>query len=509
VNPASSIALPAARTAAAVLVARCAARASLLLGRGGTSLPGLVSLYVEPQLVRKLAAQLGRGSLVIAGTNGKTTTSALTAAALTAGGHTVVHNRAGSNMLRGVATTLARRAALSGRLRAGAALTGLFEVDEAALPGVLAQLSPRVLVLTNLFRDQLDRYAELATTADRWRTAIAALPATTTLVLNADDPLVASLGAAAHGPVRFYGVERWPGTQPPRSVPALSADSLFCPRCAAPLDFSVIAYAHLGHYSCPACGLARPTPDVTATVEETGATGSRVTIRADRGAFTAETRRRGDAAEIKERVPALPQVPVGESGEATPLKLGLPGRYNVYNALAAVAGAVAAGVPLTVAARAVEQARGAFGRAETVNAGGRTVRLFLIKNPTGADAVLEVIGGGERIAGLLCLLSDNAADGHDVSWIWDAQFEAVAEWHGPIFCGGTRAEDMALRLKYAGFPAPALVVPDDVARAVREALASIPSGGALDIVATYTAMLAARDTLARDGHVQQYWRTAS
>jgi UDP-N-acetylmuramyl tripeptide synthase len=211
-------------------------------------------------------------------------------------------------------------------------------------------------------------------------------------------------------------------------------------------------------------------------------------------------------------VPALSLEMVGAGwrpGEGIPLHSSLPGRYNVYNTLAAVAGAVAAGVPLATAAGAVERARGAFGRAETVDAGGRTVRLFLAKNPTGADAVLEVIGSGDRTAGLLCLLSDNAADGHDVSWIWDAQFEAVADWRGPVFCGGTRAEDMALRLKYAGFPAPALVVPGDVTRAVREALAAIQSGGALDIVATYTAMLAARDTLARDGHVQQYWRAAS
>lgn len=458
------------------MAARCAARASLLAGRGGTSLPGLAGLYVDPDLVRKLGAQLGHGSLVIAGTNGKTTTSTLLAAALRAGGHRVAHNRAGSNLLRGVATTLARRATLRGRLRAGAALTGLFEVDEAAIPDVLARLQPGVVILTNLFRDQLDRYAELATTAARWRQAISALPGSTTLVMNADDPLVASLADDAPGPVRFYGVEHWPDGGA-ASTPVSSADSLFCPRCGAPLDFSIIAYAHLGHYRCPACGLERPRPDVSATVTEAGADGSRMVVEA--------------------------------LGRATPLQIRLPGRYNVYNAVAAVAGALAVDVAADLAAGAVTQARGAFGRAETVIADGRTVRLFLIKNPTGADAVLEVVGAGERRQDLLCLLSDNDADGHDVSWIWDAQFERIGEWRGRIWCGGTRAEDMALRLKYAGLPEPAGVVSDNVPRAVRACLAATPPGGALDIVATYTAMLAARDTMARDGHVQQFWRAAS
>ncbi|HWE62217.1 MAG TPA: Mur ligase family protein, partial [Chloroflexota bacterium] len=202
------------RLALSIVGARAAVRASALAGRGGTSLPGLVALRLDPWLVRHVAVQLGDGAIVVAGTNGKTTTSALLASALRAGGRRVLHNRAGSNMLRGIATTLAGCTRVNGTLRGAADLTGLFEVDEAALPDVLAQVAPRVVVLTNLFRDQLDRYGELQTIADRWRSAIQLLPRHTVLVLNADDPLVASLGTSAPGPLLYFGVERWIGSDP-------------------------------------------------------------------------------------------------------------------------------------------------------------------------------------------------------------------------------------------------------------------------------------------------------
>jgi UDP-N-acetylmuramyl tripeptide synthase len=420
----------------------------------------------------------------------------------------VLHNRAGSNMLRGIATTLARQARLDGRVRGGARITGLFEVDEAALPGVLEQVQPRVVVLTNLFRDQLDRYAELQSIAARWRAALAALPASTTLVLNADDPLVASLGEAAPGPVFYFGVDGWPdevraarpgggaGASRPedeeRGAPAAvavrqqplaaSADSLYCPRCAAPLAFAFVSYAHLGHWACPSCGMARPAPDLTVTVEETSARGSSLRLWA-----------------------RLPGVGAARVWTGVP-RIALPGRYNVYNALAALAGAAAAGVDLDAAGVALAREQGAFGRAERIEADGRVVQLFLIKNPTGADEVLRVIAAGDRAATLLLLLNDLAADGHDVSWIWDARFELLDGWGGPLRCGGTRAEDMALRCKYAGLPAPASIDGGEVAHAVRAALEATPRGGSLAIVSTYTAMLAARDALARAGHVKQYWQ---
>lgn len=485
-----TVALAPIRRTAAIGGSRLAARASALLGRGGTSLPGLVALRLDPGLVERLAGQLGGGAIVVAGTNGKTTTSSLLAAALRADGRHVLHNRAGSNMLRGIATVLARQARLDGRVRGSARLTGLFEVDEAALPGVLARVRPRIVVLTNLFRDQLDRYGELQTTADRWRAALRTLPAATTLVLNADDPLVASLGHDAPGRVVYFGVERWPADEEGAPALAASADSLYCPRCAALLHFATVSYAHLGRWSCPACGLSRQPLDLEADVEATGATGSRIRFRVRPLVAIAAS----DGEE-----------PIGDPWVAD-LQLGLPGRYNVYNALAALNGALVAGVDPAVAAEALAREKGAFGRAERIEAAGRAVQLFLIKNPTGADEVLRVIAAGDRAATLLLLLNDQAADGHDVSWIWDTRFDLLDGWRGPVRCGGTRAEDMALRCKYAGLPASTTVIGGDVPRAVRAALDATPDGGSLVIVATYTAMLAARDTLARAGHVAQYWR---
>jgi UDP-N-acetylmuramyl tripeptide synthase len=465
------------RLTTAVIAGRGATALSRILGRGGTSLPGLVSLRVEPRAVRLLASQLCEGSIVVAGTNGKTTTSAWLAAALKAGGKTVLHNRTGSNMMRGVATALLAESSPSGRVRHARSLTGLFEVDEAALPAVLGELQPHTVTITNLFRDQLDRYGEIATTAGRWREAVSRLPGSTTLILNADDPLVSSLADAAPGPVTFYGITSWGVESPNGSRPALSADSLFCPRCSVALSFTLISYAHLGHYRCESCGYARPTPQIGASVPVISPRGSSVEMQA--------------------------------FGERVGIQVALPGRYNVYNALAAVATSVVAGTSLTIAARAIGEAHGAFGRAETVMVRGQEVRLFLIKNPTGADEVFRVVAAGDRDATLVLLLSDNAADGEDVSWIWDAALELLLPWGGPVLCGGTRAEDMALRLKYGGQALPAVVVPRDIGAAVQRAIDMTLAKRPVNILATYTAMLAARSELARAGHVEQYWRKKS
>ncbi len=464
------------RLASALAAGRGAAVVSRLLGHGATSLPGLVSLRIEPHAVQMLASQLGDGAIVVAGTNGKTTTSAWIAEALRAGGRRVIHNRAGSNMMRGIATTLLGESSPTGRLRRSLDLSGLFEVDEAALPAVLDELKPRIVTLTNLFRDQLDRYGEIATTAARWQAAVAKLPSTSTLVLNADDPLVTSLAQGAPGPVVFYGVSGWMEESRNGSQPALSADSIYCPRCSAGLRFTMISYSHLGHYHCDGCGYGRPVPGVCASLPVLNADGSAMEIHA-----------------FDDRVSC---------------RVVLAGRYNVYNALAAVATAVAAGTPLETAARAVGDAHGAFGRGERVMVSGQEVRLFLIKNPTGADEVFRLVAAGDRESTLVLLLSDNAADGEDVSWIWDASLEILLPWTGPLVCGGTRAEDMALRVKYGGQTRAPVVVSRDLGQAVQRAIDMTAAKRSVTILATYTAMLAARSELARAGHVEQYWRRA-
>ncbi len=461
------------RLTTAVMAGRAATAVCRFVGRGGTSLPGLISLRLEPRAVRMLSSQLGDGSIVVAGTNGKTTTCAWTAAAMTAGGKDVLRNSEGSNMMRGVATTLVGETSITGRVRRAHRRSGLFEADEAALPTLLEELQPRILTITNLFRDQLDRYGEIATTAGRWRVAMSRLPTSTRVILNADDPLVTSLADGARGPVVFYGIANWAGDTSSESRPALSADSLFCPRCAVALSFTSISYAHLGHYHCEACGYSRPTPQVCASASTVDAASTVVEMRA--------------------------------FGDSAACRVALPGRYNVYNALAATATAVVAGTPLAEATRAIGDAHGAFGRAESVMVDGLEVRLFLIKNPTGADEVFRVVASGDHDGTLVLLLSDNAADGEDVSWIWDASIEILAPWTGPVLCGGTRAEDMALRLKYGGQREPVVVVPRDVAQAVQRSIDMTTARKQVNILATYTAMLDARSALARAGHVEQYW----
>ncbi len=465
--------LRAPRTALAVTAGKLAGRASLLAGRGGaTSLPGLVAQRIDPDVAGTLAAELPHGALVVSGTNGKTTTTALLAAALRAGGLRPIHNRAGANLARGITSALLGQAGPHGRLRVGPDAIGLFEVDEAALPSIMRALRPALLVITNLFRDQLDRYGEIDVVAARWRAAFEALPRDAALVLNADDPLVAALGDGAEQRVIYYGLDLPAGRfmRPPES-----ADSISCRRCGALLDYTRVYYGHLGHYRCPRCGWARPAVAVRGVaVTARGLEGS--TLRAEVVDATVEA------------------------------ELRVPGLYNVYNALAALtAAACARGIDAPHTARAMSEVRAAFGRAERLRVADRDVWLLLVKNPTGCDEVLNLLAEQPAPLNLLAVLNDNAADGRDVSWIWDTALEDVTAALGRVTFAGTRAEDMALRFKYAGYaPADESAVVADPLAALDAALAGLPAGAPLYVLATYTAMLELRRGLVARGVLRHY-----
>ncbi|HEU5348673.1 MAG TPA: MurT ligase domain-containing protein, partial [Ktedonobacterales bacterium] len=378
------------RASAAIATGRAAGTLlrRLRLG-GGTSLPGLVARYVDPRVTGHLGAQMRHGNIVVTGTNGKTTTSALVASVLRQTGLRVWRNREGSNLARGIATTLMAHAALSGRLRVQGEAAGVFEVDEAAFPQVVSELQPRAILVTNLFRDQLDRYGEVDTVAERWREALAKLPDATTLLLNADDPAVAALADArpAGSSVFYFGIEDAPASDDDKRRIHV-VDTRTCPRCRQLLTFDERFYSHIGHWRCPACGFARPNPAVRARqVSFTGLDGSR---------FTLET-------------------PLGQT-EAT---VHLPGLYNVYNALAAATAGVVMEATLPAIHDALERFTPAFGRAERIAMGDRTARLLLAKNPTGLNEVLRALGQDAAKHHLLFILNDRAADGEDVSWIWD------------------------------------------------------------------------------------------
>jgi UDP-N-acetylmuramyl tripeptide synthase len=452
-------------------VARTVGRLARVSGRGGgTSLPGKVLLRLEPEAIGELASRLTAGSAVISATNGKTTTAAITATILERAGRTLVHNRAGANMAGGIASTLLAAA----RPRRGiSGDTGLFEVDEFWLGTVSGQIHPDAVLLANLFRDQLDRYGELETIAERWAQVVGDLPQTTTLVLNADDPLIADLGRGREH-VSYFGVD-----DDALALPEMqhASDSKHCRRCGAPYRYDAIYLGHLGHYHCANCGQQRPVPSVRA---------EQITLHGTHAAtFMLVT-------------------PTGRRS----VFLKLPGLYNVYNALAATALCLSLGVSLDVVVAGLEDATPAFGRAETVKLGDTTMQILLIKNPAGANEILRTLGLESDQLDVLAVLNDNIADGRDVSWIWDADFELLSAHVRRVTCAGTRAAELAVRLKYAGVAEDLLDVVPELPAALDRAVAAAGSERVYAIP-TYTALLALRAELSARGHVARYWEEAA
>ncbi len=407
--------------------------------------------------------------MIVSATNGKTTTAGMLAAALRAAGRVPVHNRAGSNMSWGVATALLEQPGEE----------GLFEVDEAWLPRIAAELKPGLIVLGNLFRDQLDRYGELEHLADEWAELVAALAGQTGFVLNADDPLIADLGRdrdlARRPGVTYFGID-----DPSQALPEFqhAFDAKHCRRCGAPYAYERAFVGHLGHYSCPRCHADRPPADVAATrIDLEGMRGSRATVRTPEG-------------EIELRLP-------------------LPGLYNVYNALAALTAALRLGIPLEQASSALGEMEAVFGRVETIAVADKTVSILLIKNPAGANEVLRTLlleadaGGNGHGLDLWIALNDGIADGRDVSWVWDADFELLAGRVRHVACAGTRAAEMAVRLKYAGLPPEAITVTEAIDRSLDRAVAD--AHGPLFALPTYTALLELRTLLAKRGLAKRYW----
>lgn len=435
-----------------------------LARRGGTALPGLVAERVDPNLLARFARQLSGGTLLVTGTNGKTTTATVLAAIFEAAGRPYVHNREGSNLTRGIASALLARSDLRARLQVPPGCTGLFETDEATLPRATQLLRPRVLVFTNLFRDQLDRYGEVDSVAALWREALAAAPPEATLVLSADDPSVAELARHWQGPVSWFGID----DERLATTDTAVADARWC-RCGATFAYERRYFAHVGHWYCPRCGWRRPHPDVAAT-------GVSLTLE-------------GTSFDL--------------SGVG-PVRLRLAGLYNVWNVLAAAAAARAVGVEPPAIAAGLAAASPAFGRQEVVALAGRTLRLFLTKNPAGANQVLRLLEGLEKPLEVAVLLNDRFADGQDPSWVWDVEYERLAPRVRRCWAAGDRAEDMALRLVYAGWPEPEAVVhsPLELLRLLQDAPSSELD---LFVLATYTAMLDFRAALARAGYVQPWW----
>lgn len=446
---------------------------------GGTTYPGEIARRIDPHALAKMAARLKHRSIVITGTNGKTTTSRMVSNVLRSAGLRPVHNRAGANLITGVTSAVLRSVDLLGRPRAD---IGLFEVDEAMFPSVVAEVQPRVMVMTNLFRDQLDRYGEVDYLARIWRDVLQKLVPDpvrvpgleATVALNADDPTVANLGRHINIPVLYFGLddERYgsPGLQH-------TADVRYCPDCGNPLVYPLCYYGHVGKYHCTECGFSRPIPHISARLVTLGGVdGSTCEIETPRGPLT--------------------------------LRVRVPGIYNVYNTLAAVAGSIALDVPTESIIAGVESLSAAFGRAEAVQIGDKKAFLALVKNPVGFNEVLRTLFSDQTVRPAMIIINDNIADGTDISWLWDVDFEILPGKVSSVVVSGTRAEDMAMRLKYAGVD-PAQVPIDiekDLWTALQSALARIPPGDTLYVLPTYTAMLELRDVLQKRGYVGRFWQ---
>jgi UDP-N-acetylmuramyl tripeptide synthase len=411
---------------------------SLHLGAASV-LPGSIARRIEPRLLQLLSQQVKNGVILIAGTNGKTTTALLLCTILERKGFRVTHNSTGANLENGLMTALLESTNLLGTLNADYAI---LEVDENIVPRVLAPLQPRIILCLNLFRDQLDRYGEVDTISKRWTKVISTLPAETVVIPNADDPTLSNLGQQLPQRVLFFGLN-----EPEHYLEAIphAVDSIYCPKCGHSLDYKGVYLSHLGDFTCPQCGFSK----------------SKTTL---------------------------------ESSEWSQILVGL---YNKYNTLAAATAAIELGVDEVTIRDTINTFQAAFGRAEDLVINGKRVRILLSKNPVGTNETIRVVTQSTDKTTLL-VLNDRTPDGTDVSWIWDVDTEKLVERGGTLVVSGDRVYDMALRLRYSQKSHQSnlnLIVEEDLRQAIATALEHTPENETLHILPTYSAMLEVREVL--------------
>ena len=465
----------AARRAIAVAVGKSARSAVRRLGKGnGTAVPGQLALLVDPGALASLVAEIPRGAVLVTGSNGKGTTCRMLSNVMQAAGLHPVVNTEGSNQRSGLATTMVAHATATGHFRRDFRAAGLFEVDEGSFAEIVRHVAhPSAVVITNLFRDQLDRYFEPAYIMALLERSVRTLPPDTTLVLNADDPRIASLAADLPNRRVYFGMS---DTAAGRADADPTSDFPRCPRCGGELAYDCVFYAHLGHWACAGCGLARPEPDVSATaVELVGTSASRITVATAAG--------------------------------STPLTIPLPGLYNAYNALAATAAAMCWELPAEALQSLSEVTAGSY-RMEHVEVDGRDVYLALAKNSSGYTEVLRAVLADRQPRRILLGLNTTPGKQPDTSWIWDVDFESLTGLVRTPVVTGNRAADLAVRLKYAGWLDAArdiTVQPDPVA-AFQAAFAATPAGEPLWIVSTAIVLAQIRSWLRQQGYVREIWQ---
>jgi len=441
------------------------------LGRGGTTLPGRAALSIAPDLSFMLAGRLKRGTIMITGTNGKTTTASLINDILDKAGLKCIHNQSGSNMAWGIASTLIENCSWKGRMDGDIAV---MEVDEGAFPDVTTSLQPRGIVVTNIFRDQLDRFGEIDSIQALIKKGLDAAPVGSFQIINADDPSLASLTKSKKTKRWTYGLEL---DLPPDDFQNTGRDVKACPNCSHKLEYVKIYFAHIGHFHCPSCSYKRPEPDVRLT-------GRRVT---------------GEG---------INQIEVKLPDQTLELEVPLLGIYNLYNVLAAITCARAFYISTPIISEALKNAVPSFGRMERFQKDSKEMIMALIKNPVGANEILRTILNQPGKITLVVAINDRIADGTDVSWLWDVDFEqlaAVKNRFSSVIATGLRAWDMAVRFKYAGFEPGQVQVEENFEKAVELALRQTGPESKLFILPTYTAMLDIRRYLNKMGLGNPYW----
>lgn len=460
------------RIIASIIIGKMLILLARLLRRGGSSMPGKVALRIAPGLLRVLAGRIEGGVVAVTATNGKTTTTRMLAGLVRHAGRPVVTNASGANMAGGIVSAMIEAASLLGRFPKQA--LAIIEVDEGSIPAVLPKLLPGVLLVGNFFRDQLDRYGEVAILARRVGETVACLSRPPRLVINADDPIAASLGDAASRGVVWFGVDS--GRESGISASDGTADIRHCPQCHGTLEYTLRLMGHLGTYHCPGCGRKRPEPDWTARdLRSSGMTRQEFRL-------------------------------VHRDGRSFVVTPGFPGMHAVYNSLAALATLDALNMLDTGAVQWLAEFRPPYGRYEEIPLDGRTILLMLVKNPAGANASLDILSRHAADLSVLILLNDLAADGRDISWIYDASFEAIASAQS-IVTGGRRAQAMALRMLHSGAdPGRIQAVSGEAGAALDVALEKTGPGGVLALIATYTAMHAVRAVLVRRAGIREFWK---
>ena len=452
------------RTSSAIILCRLARRLMHLAGKGGTTLPGRIALLLDKEILSTVSR--GMHIVLVTGTNGKTTTCRMLEQALILEGKKCLLNRSGANLLPGITAEFVCNADRTGKPRCDYAVT---ECDEGALKQITQRLNPEIIVVTNLFRDQLDRYGEVMNTREEILKGIRKAPQSI-LCLNADCVLSSAMSANLPNPTGYFGIDTPVGDQGEREL----SDAKYCLFCGTELVYHYHTYAHLGDYECPACGYRRPFPETSLT-EITGT-----------GAASSEARMR-----IRDKNLAV--------------TISLPAVYNLYNALAAACAGVKLGLKTKSITRALETVEAPFGRMEHFTIGGCSIRMILVKNPAGCNQAMEYIAGTGEDYGIVFCLNDRTADGHDISWIWDTDPEQILldPHKKSVWVSGTRAEDMQLRLKYSGAPEESITLEKDYSRLLDEIVRREKQ---VFLLPNYTSMLDLRQVLLQKAGGNAFWK---